>query len=189
MLRLLRAGALRAEAVQKQRFRTGPQMIPPPRFSRTTATMMTMPLSTSPAFARPRFSREVRAMAIAAISAPIAANGIRNQLPQPSSGTSASSIHSIANMPQSRLINPIVFPVQSEGRWRRALFDSCSSRVPARASGMEPVDLDLQFAPADRRMQQDPRHCRAELRIERCSDPRQLFAVADVDLQARAAAE
>src|SRR3546814_56864 len=87
--------------------REATQTIPPPSTSRPTATTITRPLSTSPVLARPRLPGAVNSTPIAAMIAPTAANGTRNQLPQPSNGMSATIIQIIATMPHSRLISPM----------------------------------------------------------------------------------
>ncbi|KAG0734798.1 hypothetical protein G6F24_018867 [Rhizopus arrhizus] len=70
-------------------------------------TTTTMPFRTSPAQARPRLLGWVNRMPSAAITAPTAANGIRNQLPQPRRGISARIIHNSASTPHNRLITPM----------------------------------------------------------------------------------
>ncbi|MNT91827.1 hypothetical protein D3C72_2329890 [compost metagenome] len=70
---------------------------------------MTTALSSNPVLARPRLLAWVNSRPMAAMIAPTAANGIKNQLPQPSSGMNASTIHTSATMPHTRLINPMVF--------------------------------------------------------------------------------
>src|SRR5688572_8623192 len=152
-------------------------MIPPPRFRRTTATTMTMALRISPAFARPFFPPPLSSMPIAAITAPMAAKGITSQFIAPSSGTSARIIHSSATMPHTRLITPIVDSPVGGGAgllsWR----------------SKHAVDLDAQFAPADRSVQQDARDGRVQVYIEQCRDARQRVGIAHVHLQPRGRAE
>src|SRR5687768_2977574 len=132
-------------------------MIPPPRFSRTTATTMTIALRIRPALARPFFPSPLSSMPIAAITAPMAAKGITSQFIAPSSGTSARIIHSSATMPHTRQITPIVdSPVGGGG------LLSCRSK--------HAVDLDAQFAPADRGVQQDARDQGIQVGIEQCGD-------------------
>src|SRR3546814_10844844 len=148
-------------------------------------TMITMPLSTSPALARPRFSLRVTAMPIAAMIAPMVANGIRNQLPQPSNGTSAITIHSIATTPQIRLISPIAYLPSVV---LRGIHGGPRTPIAHGSKVMHPVDLDPQLAPADRRVQQQPRHRRVEPLGQQRADVAELGGVADIDLQPRAGA-
>src|SRR5690606_35469934 len=115
------------------------QIRPPPSPRRQIATKITMPLSTSPALARPRRPVRVNSSPTAAMIAPTAANGISSQLVIPTSGIRAKTIQTIARMPQTRLTIPMCV-LQSAGRDARWRDGGCETIVAQRAAaGLQPL--------------------------------------------------